>query len=112
MRHRLIAAVLILSVAPGLAGCAGPAPRGQKGILDFLQDGTTTKQEITLHLGAPGATYEKDRILTYRLGRDEAGYYALPNKTDWSGVCSNLILALGDNGVLRRHSLLQVGGCS
>jgi hypothetical protein len=112
MRQRLIALVLVTSLAPGLVGCAEPAPQGQAALLDFIQDGKTTRQEIALHLGDPGATYENDRVLTYRLGYDKGGYYVLRNKTDWNGVCSNLVLALDANDRLRQHSLVRVGDCS
>jgi len=112
MRLRLVASVLVIGLAPGLVGCDGPAPNGQIGLLDFLQDGKTTKQEIALHLGDPGATYENERVLTYRLGHDKGGYYIFRNKTDWNGVCSNLVLALDGDDRLRQHSLVRVGDCS
>jgi hypothetical protein len=86
--------------------------RGQPGLVDFIQDGVTTRQEVQTRLGDPGATYEGDRILTYRLARDEGGYFLLRNKSDWLGVCSNLVLVLDDHDVLRRHSLVQVGSCA
>ena len=112
IRHKVIEILALLGLASVLAACAVPPQMGQAGVLDFLQDGKTTKQEIARHLGTPGATYEDERILTYRLGHDNGGYYLLVDKTDWTGVCSNLVLALGDNGVLRRHSLVQVGACT
>jgi hypothetical protein len=105
----LIAIGFLLS---GTAGCSTPAPRGQASLLDFIKDGSTTKQEIRQRLGEPGASYVQDRVLTYRLSRDAGGYYALANKSDWTGVCSNLVLAFNDDGLLRRHSLVQISACS
>ena len=101
----------ICLVMLGFAACAAPVSRGQKGLIDFIRDGATTRQEVLAHLGEPGATYERERVLTYRLGRDAGGDYVLPNKSDWNGVCSNLVLAMDGNGVLRQHSLVQVGNC-
>jgi hypothetical protein len=103
--------LVLLPVFSLLASCAEPTPSGQMGLLDFIQDGKTTTQEIVLHLGDPGATYENERVLTYRLGHDKGGYYVFQNKTDWNGVCSNLVLALDGNNRLRQHSLVQVGDC-
>jgi hypothetical protein len=94
------------------AACAGRPIRGQQALIDFIQDGVTTREELRSRLGDPGATYEGELVLTYRLGRDQGGYYLFRNKSDWLGVCSNLVLVLDDKGVLRKHSLVEVGSCA
>ena len=104
--------LLFASLALLLAACAGRPVRGQQGLVDFIQDDVTTRQDVQVRLGDPGATYEGERILTYRLGHDQGGDYVFRNKSDWLGVCSNLVLVLDDRGVLRRHSLVQVGSCA
>jgi hypothetical protein len=93
------------------AACADRPLKGQRGLIDFIRDDVTTRQEVLARLGEPGASYERKRVLTYRLGRDAGGDYVFRNKSDWNGVCSNLVLAMDGNGVLRQHSLVQVGNC-
>ena len=110
MTHQRLPLVCLVTV--GLAACAAPVSRGQKGLIDFIRDGVTTRQEVLARLGEPGATYEADRILTYRLGRDQGGDYLFRNKSDWFGVCSNLVLVLDDHGILRKHSLVSVASCA
>jgi hypothetical protein len=90
-----------------LAGCASTSI-GKQNLLDFLQDGTTTREEVMLHLAEPSATFEGGRILTYRLDRDEGGYTLMGTKSArWSGKFS-LVLAFDEKGVLRRHALVRV----
>lgn len=48
---------------------------GQRDLLDFLEDGRTTREDALLALGDPSASYETGRILTYRLARDDGGYF-------------------------------------
>lgn len=93
---------MVLSV-----GCS-TAPIGRGDLLDFLKDGASTKEDIFLQLGDPNATYEDSRILTYRLSRDEKGWVVHGNATNWFGITANLVLVFDDQGVLRRHSLVQV----
>ena len=95
-----------------VAACAARPSRGQQGLIDFIQDGVTTRQELQARLGDPGATYEAERVLTYRLGRDPGGDYVFRNKSDWLGVCANLVLVLDDRGILRKHSLVAVASCA
>src|ERR1051325_5888960 len=66
--------ILIIALV-SLSGCcaAGPHPTPAtdaeiaQGPLAFLRDGSTTKEEVILQLGAPAAVFESERILTYRL---------------------------------------------
>lgn len=90
-----------------LSACAS-TPIGKHDLLDFLQDGKTTKEEVFLHLAEPSSTYEDGRIFTYRLNEDEGGYTIKGAKgTRWSGKYS-LVLSFDANGVLRRHALVRV----
>jgi hypothetical protein len=104
--------LVFASLSFSVVACAPPPSRGQKGLIDFIQDGVTTRQEVQVRLGDPGASYDAERILTYRLGRDQGGDYVFRNKSDWFGVCSNLVLVLDHHGILRKHSLVSVGGCA
>jgi hypothetical protein len=93
-----------------LAACSAPGLQGQADLLGFLQDGATRREEVHTRLGEPNASYEGDRILAYRLVRDEAGYVLVRGRrlVDWREVRYNLMLAFDAQGVLRRHALIEV----
>lgn len=99
---RSLAAVCFL-----LAACASQ-PIGHKDMLDFLSDGTTRREEVQLKLGEPSAQYESSRMLAYRLGEDQGGYVLIGRGDNWRGVRYSLILLFDADGVLRRHSLVEV----
>lgn len=91
-----------------LSACASTPPIGKHDLLDFLQDGRTTKEEVFLRLAEPSATFEDGRIFTYRLNEDEGGYTIKGAKSKgWSGKYS-LVLSFDEGGILRRHSLVRV----
>lgn len=99
--------LLALFAAVFLAACVS-APIGQGGLLDFIQDGQTTKEDVLLRLGEPNALYEDARILTYRLSQDEKGWILLGPTKGWSEAFVNLVLVFDSQGVLRRHSQVKV----
>jgi hypothetical protein len=90
-----------------LAACAS-APVGHKDLLDFLNDGVTRREEVQLKLGLPSAQYEGSRILAYRLSKDAGGYILVERRDNWYGVQYDLMLEFGADGVLRRHSVVEV----
>ena len=55
-------------------GCA-TTPIGRSDLLDFIKEGSTTREDILLKLGDPSGMYEGSRIITYRLSRDEGGFF-------------------------------------
>lgn len=89
------------------AGCA-TTPIGQSGLLDFLEPGRTTREQVFLTLGEPSATYQAEEILTYRLGRDDGGYFLVDKRPGFPGVMYSLVLAFDEAGLLRRHSLVTI----
>jgi hypothetical protein len=99
-----------------LLGCATPGPVGpvpDKGLLDFLEDGKTTKEMAFEKLGQPSGTYENGRILTYRIGNEEGkGYYiegaGSSGQMLFKKSKHSLVLIFNDNGILERHSLVSV----
>ena len=111
VRLRTVLAVLALGAA-GLSGCATHrVSEGDPQLLEFLMDGTTTREEIVLKLGAPSATFEQERILTYRLGGDEKQGYIIrtpPPNGVWVAVHYSLVLVLDGAGTLKKHSLVPV----
>lgn len=106
---RLLSVGLLLLALGALPGCA-TAPQGNARLLDFLQDGKTTREAVYLQLGEPSGVYEDGRILTYRLAEDSGGYLLLLYpRTDWTGMYS-LVLSFDAGGTLTRHSLVRVRG--
>ena len=93
-----------------ISGCATVnTPSHDPGLLEFLKDGQTTRQEILLRLGAPSRTMENERVLFYRLGQDGKGYFIRDLVHDhWADVRYSLVLVLDDRGVLEKHSLVNV----
>lgn len=109
-RLRLVAIVL---GAMCLAGCATPPIQGaDPHLLEFLRDGASTRDEVMLALGQPSATFQQERVLTYRLGEDaKQGYFVeQPHATNlpWVGVRYSLVLVFDAGGTLQKHSLVPV----
>ena len=105
MRFSLgLAALALVGV---LTACVN-APVGRQDLLDFLQEGVTHREEVRMRLGEPSSQYESDRILAFRLAKDSGGYVLVKPGNTWSGVGYNLMLAFDDDGVLRRHTLVEV----
>ena len=91
-----------------LAGCT-TTPAGRTDLLEFLADGTTSRQEIRARLGAPRVEFEEGRILTYRVGKGPRGYFTgCDRDDDWSTCRYSLVLVLNSEGILTRHSLVEV----
>jgi hypothetical protein len=90
-----------------LAACA-TAPVGRKDLLLFLDDGVTRREDVQLKLGEPAAHYDGLRVLAYRLVKDDAGYVIVGQRNNWYGVQYNLMLVFDGDGVLRRHSLVEI----
>ena len=106
---------MILIVA--LAGCATTPPvKGRVDLLEFLADGTTTRETVLLQLGQPSGRFEHEKILTYRLGYDEKTkhYWLVERENDaagwstWLRAQYSLVLVFDEQGVLRRHSRVEV----
>jgi len=105
-----------LILIAGLAGCATTPVKGRADLLEFLADGTTTRETVVLRLGQPSGRFEHERILTYRLGYDEntKHYWLVERENDpagwptWVLARYSLVLVFDEQGVLRRHSQVEV----
>ena len=100
-----------------LAGCATvPETRGRADLLDFLVDGQTTRAEVLLKLGQPSAKFETEKILTYRVAFDpkKKAYYVVERQeqssawSTWERVKWSLVLVFDEQGVLQKHSRVEV----
>jgi hypothetical protein len=112
---------LVLVCALLATGCATPKVHPgdpqlilESNLLGFLQDGVTTREDVILRLGIPSAQIEGEKILMYQLKADESGKWHLiaprwnvnTGLRTWSEGTSSLVLVFGQNGVLRKHSLV------
>ena len=101
----------LLSAALLGVGCVTPNRfHGDPQLLQSIEDGKTTKEAVVLKLGQPSATLESEKFLTYRLGSDpQHGYYILDKApVGWAGVKYNLVLVFDAQGLLQRHSLVEI----
>jgi hypothetical protein len=110
-------AFLTLILGLILAGCATPAPlKGRPDLLNFLEDGKTTREEVLTTLGQPSGRFESERILTYQLGYEPKhnGYYVAERHPAssgwpvWTASQFSLVLVFDDGGVLQKRSLVKV----
>ena len=108
-----LAAYLLL---PVLAGCATSRLLADKTLLEFLEDGKTSKHMVILKLGQPSGTFDGEKIVTYRIGAEEKeeGYFVLnlqggpPVPGRWTGAKFSLVLIFDEHNVLQKHSLVPV----
>ena len=95
-----------------LGGCAsdkmpkfGPlAPDATNQLLPFLRDGVTTKAECVARLGEAPFVYCKGTALIYRMVYGQV----VDNPSGFS--FHELVLVFDENGLLRRHALVQKPG--
>ena len=105
MRTRLLVAVVMLAAA----GCATRPPVGRADLLDFLHDEATSRADLILKLGAPARTFDDNRIASWRLAKDDAGYFLVATTpTDWYGARYELVVVFAATGVVERHSLVEI----
>jgi hypothetical protein len=107
MKKRRASILLLVAL---LMSCATANLNASKTLLNFLEDGMTTREEVILKLGQPSHAYEAERILTYRIGNNDSGYFLLDplKRADWVGTSHSLVLVFDENNVLRKHSLVSV----
>lgn len=116
-RSTVLWLLLLVALVPGCK----PAPqlmpaRPEKlfqGLLAFLVDGKSRRDEVLLRLGPPMAQFEGERILTYAFREDERGEWQRVVRSTFSDGrhlyppgTSSLVLVFGPDGVLLRHSLV------
>jgi hypothetical protein len=102
--------LLVMLLAGLLVGCATTTLPADPHLLDFLQDGQSTKETVVLKLGQPSAVLESGRILTYRVGQEKNRGYFIRQAcgTNWFEIKFSLVLVFDPAEVLERHSLVEV----
>ncbi len=112
-------AILVLAT---LAACAAPRPApvvpAEEGVrLPEFREGTTTREEVLLRLGAPTGRFEGDRILTFMLGDTGDGglvpvagdvSWRDPRFRQWEAARYSLVTVFDGGGRLARHALVRV----
>ena len=94
-----------------LAGCATtPCVEGDKVLLDFIENGKTTKEMVRLKLGYRYRIYQGGKIITYQIAGNKGDGYCVVDtrvlglsETDYS-----LVLVFDNENVLRKHSLVKI----
>ncbi|MEM5370832.1 hypothetical protein V4C53_32990 [Paraburkholderia azotifigens] len=107
---------LVGALSFSLVACA--TTPGDATMLDFLQDGATSREATLISLGEPSGTFDRDRILTYRIGIPKDGGYLLlhPHAAgtpyNWSAepgvTLYSLVLVFDEKNILAKHSLVRV----
>jgi len=77
-------------------------------LLNFVIDGRTTCGELHDHLGSPSASYESGRLITYRIAEDGQRRYSVFVGRNWSGAKYSFVVTCGAEGIVTRHSLVNV----
>jgi hypothetical protein len=90
-----------------LIGCASP-PFADKNLLAFLDHDAVTREKVHSRLGDPRASFEHERVLTYRLSHSSRGYGVDPRKSGWEGVTYDLVVEFDEHDLVRKHSLVTI----
>ena len=107
--------ILVIGCATPTLQPADPQLLFKSDMLSFIRDGVTTREEVVIKLGIPSAQIEGDKILMFQLQADKEGKWHLTTpqwnattglRTWTEGTCS-LVLVFGEDGVLRKHSLVK-----
>ena len=105
MKHPLACLLAILL----LVSCATPRQYGNPALVDFINDGETSRAKVILNLGQPSATFEDEHILTYRIGGSrETGYFVRDAPGTWYETSFSLVLVFDADSTLQSHSMVKV----
>jgi hypothetical protein len=107
-------AIVMCAVAL-LVGCqstasVSPNVSADPNLLAFLDRQPVTQADVLSHLGAPSATFEESKVLTYRMAQSGNGFSIVRQATGngWKGVNYDLVLAFDDAGTLRQRALIEI----
>jgi hypothetical protein len=111
LRAKVIGAALATMVAVAMA--QSTAPQGEAPRIAFIEIGRTSRSEALSRLGPPFATYQGDRVLTWRLTKSESGGLVSTSQTASPGEPQliadyELVLVFGRSGYLDRNSLVAL----
>ena len=111
----LVVVLALSAMALLLTGCAAEKPLynpdADTHLLEFLQDGATTQQDVTLKLGQPSVSLEQGAIMTYRIvEQSDHSYYVVAREPEltWMDVSYSLVLVFDAGQILSQHSMVPV----
>lgn len=110
MNPKLIVRYAVVCIAV-TAGCATSPQSAREDMLGFLHQGQTTREEVLLKLGQPSASFEKERIFTYRMdGNGGDGPHVVNPRAlmPWGPARYSLVIVFNTNGVFEKQSLVKV----
>jgi hypothetical protein len=97
-----------------LGACASQ-PKTRLVQLEFLQANKVSRASVDEHLGQPSASFNQDRVVTYRLSRTDQGYLVAPPRIasskvplDWQGITHDLVLAFDEAGMVSEYRLIEI----
>ena len=99
--------IYLASCVTVLAGC-GSTPMTRPVKLEFLENAPVTRDYVIAQLGPANASFESERVLSYHLSQNEAGYNLMRSAHGWVGVNYDLVLAFDEAGVLQQHRLVLI----
>ncbi len=73
--------------------------------LPFIEDGTTTKDEVLTKLGTPSRQFEGGRILTYHMTFNEEKGFQVDSERQFM---YNLVLIFDEHNILEKHRMLKL----
>lgn len=100
--------IINLLFAAFVSGCIGQKQTGNPDLLKFLSDGQTARTDVILHLGQPSASFESEKVLTYRIGGDVKDGHFVREAASWAHTNFSLVLVFDADGILTSHSLVRI----
>jgi hypothetical protein len=106
-KNRIWIVACALLVLGGCVTMPPPVPP-DRNLLNNVVTGTS-REVVLLKLGAPSASFEAGRILTYRIGSDgDNSYFLMDCQVNWSNAKYSLVLVFDEKGILTKHALVPV----
>jgi hypothetical protein len=111
----LASIVYLTAIVLLVAGCAASTvapenPQVVSGMLPFIQDGKTSKNEVFSRLGEPDYRHERGRIVAYSMSMcavEEVVPFSDETRCREPGTY-NLVLVFGPHNIVEQHSLVRV----
>jgi hypothetical protein len=114
-RRMLRIKLRVIAAAVCLAACSSyiaPVETNRAmGLLPFLIERTTTKEEVLNRLGTPVNEYEDGMIVSYILRKNLNSELQVGDtgfRRDWNSEIYNLVLVFGPMQTLEKYSLVRV----
>jgi len=74
----------------------------------FLVDGKTLCADVIVQLGEPNKRFEGERLLTYRIQKDDQGRLLVGFGRSWETLTHSLVIKCDGSGLVVRHALIAI----